>query len=992
MVRLRLALPVVAIASILLLLQSPIYLPSLLMIMASTAPHTYTKAMVEFDSTSMDNLDHTESPILYLKKKGYDIKPIEMLSDVTDGAIVYIRSDQLEMLKSEEIVKKVSIDEPIRVVGSQLQSQRSLLTSSSTSLSLSTSTSSSSPSPSSSLSPFSFSSPPSFISQTSFEIIGLNGIDGMTDKYGRALTGEGIKVALIDTGVDYTHKALYGFGRDGKVIGGYDFLEKDDDPLDVDGHGTAVAGIIAADGDGIRGIAPKVKLLAYKIASGSNYTSSLDIVRALERAARDGADIVNISIGMDRVNEDIDNAVNSLVRKGVVVVVAAGNSGHNGMGSPATAKAAITVGATLSTPSSVIATLKINDMKFEAIPMLGSVIDEGKVISGELVYANFATTKDTEGLDLDGKIVLAERGGPLQIVNGVERREVVYFSDKERNVSSKGAIALIVYNNEAGSFYGTLIHENNPSDYKARIPVVSISREDGLRIKDMLDKGMVSKIELRILSKPDLIASFSSRGPASPFYIKPDIVAPGVGINSTGLNGSYEMNSGTSFAAPHVTGAAALLLQKYPDLRPEEVASLLITTAKPVTDLYDEAYQFDTAGAGRLAVDKALSAEFFALPYSLMFYLNHGDADTMSKSIMLRVVDPSYVLDKNSISIQWIPNGETYGRLKVDTDLHIIDKRSAVIDVTVSMLDGGNIKSKRYEGRLVINSSTGITSLSIPVAIYINPLAIHARNSDGMLLLSLSGEDNWKSARIKVIDTASMKSRVVTLTPENGYASIPVVNKGEYWIDASVITSNGTLKVLSSIDVNSVSNGTVLVEAQSLPIREFIIIIGFVGVVIIIAVVLDRRGDRLDVVATTAEGNYTTTTNTNINTNTNTGQGYFAPNLSTEEVSRYSEMEMVSEESKVEPERSMHTSTDYSGGVDSDGMKKVGHDDYDDYDGGDGNGDDVDLLTKGKDVSVEGKDNNHASVDSNDSIHSSDADYGDNSINDDKDEQKKRRQ
>ncbi|MFN4336944.1 MAG: S8 family serine peptidase [Candidatus Nitrosocaldus sp.] len=953
MLRRRITLPAVAIPFILLLLllPLPIYLPSLPMLITST---TYTKVMVEFDSittTTTTTVTHGGSPILYLKSKGYDIKPIEMLRNVIDGAIIYVRSDQLEMLKQEEIVKKVSMDEPIRVdVRSELQ-----------------------PSQLSSPLPSSFS--PSFISPTSFEIIGLNRIDGITDRYGRALTGEGIKVALIDTGVDYTHKALYGFGRDGKVIGGYDLLEKDDDPLDVDGHGTAVAGIIAADGDGVRGIAPKVKLLAYKIASGSNYTSSLDIVRALERAARDGADIVNISIGMDRVNEDIDNAVNSLVRKGIVVVVAAGNSGQNGMGSPATAKDAITVGATLSTPSSVIATLKINDLKFEAIPMLGSAIDKGDGVTGELVYANFATTKDIEGLDLNGKIVLAERGGPLQIVNGVETREVVYFSDKERNVASKGAIALIVYNNEPGAFYGTLIHENNSSDYRARIPVVSISREDGLRIKGMLEKGIVSNVELRIFSKPDLVASFSSRGPASPFYIKPDIVAPGAGINSTGLNGSYEMNSGTSFAAPHVTGAAALLLQKHPDLRPEEVASLLITTAKPVTDLYDEAYTFDTAGAGRLAVDKALSAEFVVLPHSLMFYINRGEDSTMSKSIMLRVLDSSYELDRDSVSIQWIPNNNnTYGKFDVDTDLHIIDKRNAVIHVTVSMIDddgGGDDDddkaSRRYEGRLVINSNTNITSISIPLTIYINPLVIHARNSDGMLLLSLDGKEDWKSARIKVIDTASMKSRIVTLTPESGHTGIPVVNKGEYWIDASVITSNGMLKVLSTVDVNSVGSGTVLVEPQSLPIREFVIIIGFVGVVIVIAFVLGRRNDDVDVVTTTADdGNYTTTTSI--------GTNYYVddPNLSAKEVQNgYSGI--VSEQSKIDSEQSIHASMDYdsSRAVDVNGnnsgdMQKVSHDDYDYYDY---DYDYDDVLTRDRNASTEGKDNNRDSGDGNDSMY-----------------------
>lgn len=805
----RALLPVVVIPLIILLLShSYLLLPSQSLITSIAQAHTYSKVMVEFTDAYTDDVEHL---LLYLSSKGYDIKPIDMLSNVAYGAIAYIRSDQVEMLKQEEIVKRVSIDEAIRIVDAQSQPQQSSS---------------------------------SFISPTSFEIIGLSRIQGMRDGHGRALTGEGIKVALIDTGVDYTHKDLYGFGKDGKVIAGYDFLDKDDDPLDVDGHGTAVAGIIAADGE-MKGIAPKAKLLAYKIASGSNYTSSLDIVRALERAARDGADIVNISIGMDRVNEDIDNAVNNLVRKGVVVVVAAGNSGQNGMGSPATAKDAITVGATLSTPSSMIATLKINDAKFEAIPMLGSAIDgDESIIRGELVYTNFATARDVNGLDLKGKIVLAERGGPVQIVNGVERREVVYFSDKERNVSSKGAIALIVYNNEPGLFYGTLIHDNNSSDYRPSIPVVSISREDGLRIKEMLDKGVVSSIELRIFSKPDLVASFSSKGPASPFYIKPDLVAPGAGINSTSLNGSYAMNTGTSFAAPHVSAAAALLLQKHPDLRPEEVASLLITTAEPITDIYDEPYPLDSAGSGRLAVDKALSAEFVALPHTLMFYLNPGEDAKVSKSITLRALEPYRFDDSsngsNSILVQWQGKVDDDDGVDVDTEVQIISERNAIIHVTVSTLKASGDGS-RYEGRLIVRSSNGPTILSIPMSIYINPVSIHAKNSDGMLLLSLDGREGWKSARVKVTDPVSMKSRLVTLTPDSRSAGIPVINKGEYWIDASVITDSGMLKALSTVEVNSVGNGVVLVESQSLPIREIFILMGFVGMVVVIALVLSRR-------------------------------------------------------------------------------------------------------------------------------------------------------
>ncbi|MEM3172685.1 MAG: S8 family serine peptidase, partial [Candidatus Nitrosotenuis sp.] len=85
---------------------------------------------------------------------------------------------------------------------------------------------------------------------------------GATYPHGLGYNGNNIKVAVIDTGVDYTHPDLFGFGPNGKVIGGFDFIENDDSPLDTNGHGTEVAGIIAADGK-VQGIAPGAKILAY---------------------------------------------------------------------------------------------------------------------------------------------------------------------------------------------------------------------------------------------------------------------------------------------------------------------------------------------------------------------------------------------------------------------------------------------------------------------------------------------------------------------------------------------------------------------------------------------------------------------------------------------------------------------------------------------------------------------------------------------------------
>ena len=131
------------------------------------------------------------------------------------------------------------------------------------------------------------------------------------------IDGTGIKIAVIDTGVDYNHPDLFGWGPDGKVIGGYNFINESQPPLDTNGHGTQVAGVIAADGEK-SGVAPKAKILAYKVSEDGAGVSSDLIIRAIQKAIEDDADIINISLGVNKTNTKIDRAVNLADRKSVV--------------------------------------------------------------------------------------------------------------------------------------------------------------------------------------------------------------------------------------------------------------------------------------------------------------------------------------------------------------------------------------------------------------------------------------------------------------------------------------------------------------------------------------------------------------------------------------------------------------------------------------------------------------------------------------------------
>ncbi len=170
-------------------------------------------------------------------------------------------------------------------------------------------------------------------------------------------TGAGTTVAILDTGVDYRHPDLgAGFGPGHKVAGGYDLVNDDPDPADDNGHGTLVAGILAASGSA-RGVAPGATILAYKVLDSRGRGLASDVIAGIERAldpdgdptTDDAADVANLSFGGSGTPDDpMSLAVDAAARAGLLCVVAAGNGGPDpyGVSSPGVARGALTVGAT----------------------------------------------------------------------------------------------------------------------------------------------------------------------------------------------------------------------------------------------------------------------------------------------------------------------------------------------------------------------------------------------------------------------------------------------------------------------------------------------------------------------------------------------------------------------------------------------------------------------------------------------------------------------
>jgi minor extracellular serine protease Vpr len=623
--------------------------------------------------------------------------------------------------------------------------------------------------------------------------------------------GKDIKVAVIDTGIDYTHPDISGFGPDGKIIGGYDFVENDNTPQDINGHGTEVAGIIAANGKA-KGIAPEAKILAYRVSDTGSLVSSDLIVKAIQKAVQDDADIINLSLGVNRTNDKIEDAINDAVRKGVVVVAAAGNSGPDlgSIGSPGKDPNAITVGATYNNiTASLVATLDVNNKRFQILPMVGT--DRlTKSVTADIVFGKYGRVSDLEGLDVKNKILLVERGSNT-------KDELVYFSTKEKNAANVGAKVLIVYNNEPGVFLGDLNNKIEGPEYQPKILAVSMSREDGLALSLMLANKTVGTVNA--FYHPDFVSFFSSRGPVSPFYIKPDLVAPGVFVNTTTLHGRYNLTSGTSFAAPHVSGAVALLLQKNPNLQPQQVKSIISTTSDPISDTFGTLFPQEISGVGRLNITKAFDANLIISPNFAIFDLSpfvksqtmQFDLDTIDDSVPNPKVDIRF--DNPTVKFD-----------------HWIDGSSLFVKANMIEQEVG-----QYQGSIIISDKV---TQHIPILLRISYGAIEISEDGGKLDFKIDSQRDWSYAKISVYNEDSKMVDSVSITPTK-IESVTVTNAGKYLVQVELKSDNDTINLYNSVLVES-TNHTILFDV-GIPNQQLAMLVGIGAIVGIVGLVIRRK-------------------------------------------------------------------------------------------------------------------------------------------------------
>ena len=627
-------------------------------------------------------------------------------------------------------------------------------------------------------------------------------------------TGNGIRIGVIDTGINLEHPDFFNSDQISRFLKGYDFVDNDSIPQDTNGHGTQVTGIIAADGQLI-GIAPKVEIFSYRVSSDGESVPSDLIIKAINRAVEDRVDIINISLGVNMTHAKIDNAVNNAIDHGIVVVAAAGNSGpdKSTIGSPARNPNAITVGATYNNrDSSMVSTLQVGETQFQVLPMLGTNIISDP-ISTDIIFGKYSRENDFDDLDVRGKIVLAERGGETP-------DEIVFFSDKEIFASKNGAKGLVVYNNQPGIFFGELIHEYVSEDYYPSIPTVSMTREEGLELKKILESE--TSATLNVFNHPDFIATFSARGPVSPFYQKPDLVAPGVFVNTTSLKNFYNITSGTSYAAPHVSGAIALLLEKNPELTPHEIKSILITTSDVITDQYKKEFEFDAGGAGRIDLEKAFNSELIFDPPKLIFNLSGQE------------ISERHVIKMNafgdSINIQKV---EFSGEDNVEFDYEVKDSS---LYITSKLIEN---KSGVFESRAFITYND--IAYQVPIIVRVTEATIVILEKENELSFQVKRPIDWEYAKITVTNSETFEEQTLSITPTK-FESLKLYEAGRYWIETNIKNNEESFDVYDVYDIKTdAKEKKPIVSSTELPERALIILIIIFSIVIIVGLKFRRK-------------------------------------------------------------------------------------------------------------------------------------------------------
>ncbi|MBE0658456.1 MAG: S8 family serine peptidase [Bryobacteraceae bacterium] len=508
--------------------------------------------------------------------------------------------------------------------------------------------------------------------------------------------GKGVRVGILDTGIQADHpgfkapdwmQAPEGFpqasnsSNDGanqaftsnKIIAArtYDAGTV----ADTYGHGTATAMIAAgveheSPNGVISGLAPDAFLGVYKVSRfGSNAIPTDFVVQALETAISDQMDVVNISLGslaFFEFPEDIlAETANRMAEAGMIVVNSAGNDGPEimSMDGGASAPLVLGVGSTLNNRVSLSPAVVLPDGEIlGALASTNASIESPNVEGVLLDVTQFDSTSLLCDLNVipegafEGKIPLIKRGD-------------CNFTVKLRNAYLRGARTAVVYNRGEDPTPNALVSMSVGDD--PTIAAVFIGYDDGMKLREAVAAAIGSgigaadggedgegevevvppgySVNVRFVTSPDpnRISTFSSLGPSIDYAIKPDLVATGSSVYTAGqtINAGgglytadgYVTTSGTSFSAPMVAGAAAVVKATRPGLYGDDYRSLIVNSAKSLPDGNGGVQDVMKAGAGALNVDAALRNTLTARPTSLSFGVQDSTLDVWKQVIVKNI-------------------------------------------------------------------------------------------------------------------------------------------------------------------------------------------------------------------------------------------------------------------------------------------------------------------------------------------------------------------
>lgn len=582
---------------------------------------------------------------------------------------------------------------------------------------------------------------------------------------GAGNAGAGIRIAIIDTGIDIGHpgfqdasfQAPTGFPRanaqsdlayaNNKVIVARSYAslfgttDPDPSPADHVGHGTATA--MAAAGvqnvgplATISGVAPRAYIGSYKVFGTPGVNDSAPegaILKAIDDAVADGMDVISLSLGSDVSPLPQDDpeivSLENAASLGIVVVAAAGNNGPDPVtvGTPASGPSVIAVGASANDRSFTASVLVPGSSALQAAP--GSASQSAKAVSAPLA--------DVAALDGTGLACSSLPANSLTKSIALIFRGSCTFETKLNNAQAAGAVGGLVYDNVDGEALITMAMGS------ATLPSEFVSNQDGLALKKQTGRpstvtrrlgevearrrfpsrppGQSPRVTLQFALgpayvNPAQIASFSAEGPNVDLSIKPDLLAVGVNMYTAAQKldpkgalystTGYSIEQGTSFSTPLVAGAAALVKAAHPGLSSAQYRSLLINSADPAFLVPGTPATVQQGGTGILDVLAAINATAAAAPVSLSFGAGSG---TIDSTLTLTVWNLGTASD--TFRVLAVPSKGAAGPTVPSGTIDLAAGASTPVSVHFA---AGGLAPGQYEGYITIQGTRSTVVTRVP--------------------------------------------------------------------------------------------------------------------------------------------------------------------------------------------------------------------------------------------------------------------------------------